>query len=112
VLLGGLRAMDANVGGAKHGVFTDRPGALTNDVFINLLDMSTRWAPAGDGVFEGRDRLTGELVWTATEVDLVFGSNAELRSVVEVYAFDGAESVFVNDFVAAWSKVMRLGLPS
>ncbi|MEM9286617.1 MAG: peroxidase family protein, partial [Pseudomonadota bacterium] len=112
ILVGGLRSMDANVGGAKHGVLTDRPGTLSNDFFVNLLNMSTRWQPVDDGVFEGRDRNTGELVWTATEVDLVFGSNAELRSVVEAYAFAGSEEAFVDDFVDAWSKVMRLGLPS
>ncbi|MEO1657225.1 MAG: catalase/peroxidase HPI [Pseudomonadota bacterium] len=112
ILVGGLRAMDANTGGAKHGVFTDRPGTLSNDFFVNLLDMGTQWKPIEGGVFEGRDRNTGELVWTATEVDLVFGSNAELRSVVEAYAFAGSEEVFIDDFVNAWSKVMRLGLPS
>jgi catalase-peroxidase len=109
VLVGGMRALGANTGGVKHGVFTDNPGTLSNDFFVNLLDMGTQWAPA-DGqtyVFEGRDRQSGELKWTATEVDLVFGSNAELRAVAEVYAFDGAEEKFVNDFVAAWNKVMN-----
>ena len=109
-LIGGLRALDANVGGAKHGVFTDRPGTLSNDFFVNLLDMSTQWAPSetDKAVFEGKDRDTGAMKWTATEVDLVFGSNSELRAVAETYAFDGAEKVFVNDFVKAWNKVMML----
>ncbi|WP_411820943.1 catalase/peroxidase HPI [Hyphococcus formosus] len=107
VLIGGMRALDANAGGAKHGVLTDAPGTLSNDFFVNLLDMSTKWAPSGeDYVFEGRDRQTGDLKWTATENDLVFGSNAELRAVVEVYAYDNAEEKFLNDFVAAWTKVM------
>jgi catalase-peroxidase len=108
VLIGGMRALDANAGGTDYGVFTDTPGTLTNDFFVNLLDMSTKWAPAGEAyVFEGRDRQTGDLKWTATENDLVFGSNAELRAVVEVYAFDGAEKKFTDDFVAAWTKVMN-----
>lgn len=109
-LIGGLRALDANVGGAKHGVFTDRPGTLSNDFFVNLLDMSTEWAPseADKAVFEGKDRDTGAMKWTATEVDLVFGSNSELRSVAETYAYDGAEKAFVTDFVKAWNKVMML----
>ena len=108
VLVGGMRALDANAGGTDYGVFTDTPGTLTNDFFVNLLDMSTKWAPSDEPyVFEGRDRQTGDLKWTATENDLVFGSNAELRAVVEVYAFDGAEKKFVDDFVAAWTKVMN-----
>jgi catalase-peroxidase len=107
VLVGGMRALDANTGGSKHGVFTDKPGTLTNDFFVNLLDMSTRWQPAGAKYeFEGLDRKTGQRKWTATEVDLVFGSNAELRAVVEVYAYD--RDKFVRDFVAAWAKVMDL----
>ncbi|NWG72569.1 MAG: catalase/peroxidase HPI [Parvularculaceae bacterium] len=107
-LVGGLRALDANVGGADHGVFTKTPGALTNDFFVNLLDMSTKWQPTADGyVFEGRDRKTGDLKWTATEVDLVFGSNAELRAVAESYAYADAGDAFVKDFVAAWNKVMN-----
>ncbi|WP_411818794.1 catalase/peroxidase HPI [Hyphococcus sp. DH-69] len=107
VLIGGMRALDANAGGAKHGVLTDAPGTLSNDFFVNLLDMSTKWAPSGEEyVFEGRDRQTGDLKWTATENDLVFGSNAELRAVVEVYAYDNAEEKFLNDFIAAWTKVM------
>jgi len=107
-LVGGMRALGANSGGSKHGVFTDRPGPLTNDFFVNLLDMNTLWSPAaGDaGLYEGRDRATGKLKWTATPVDLIFGSNAELRAIAEVYASaDGGEE-FVRDFVAAWTKVM------
>lgn len=110
VLVGGLRVLNANAGGSQHGVFTDKPGALSNDFFVNLLDMNTQWKPAADAkyVFEGRDRKTGEAKWTATEVDLVFGSNAELRAVVELYAYGDGQQRFVNDFVAAWSKVMAL----
>jgi catalase-peroxidase len=108
VLLGGLRALDANHGESKHGVFTDRPGQLTNDFFVNLLDQGTEWAAAGDGVYEGRDRSTGELRWTGTAVDLVFGAHSQLRALAEVYAAaDGGEKV-VHDFVAAWDKVMSL----
>jgi catalase-peroxidase len=110
VLVGGMRALGANHGGAKHGVFTGRPGTLTRDFFVNLLDMRTEWAPSDpeEGVYEGRDRRTGELRWTATAVDLVFGSHSQLRAIAEVYASDGAEEKFVRDFVAAWSKVMNL----
>lgn len=110
VLVAGMRALDANTGGAKHGVFTDTPGALSNDFFVNLLDMGTVWAPieGEEYVFEGRDRATGDLKWTATEVDLVFGSNSELRAVAEVYAYADGEERFINDFAAAWSKVMML----
>ena len=109
VLVGGLRALDANTGGVKHGVFTDQPGTLTNDFFVNLLDMSTVWAKSDEeGVYEGRDRATGEPKWTATPVDLIFGSNAELRAVAEAYAAADAEELFVQDFVAAWAKVMGL----
>jgi catalase-peroxidase len=109
VLLGGMRSLDANVGGAAHGVFTDRAGTLTNDFFVNLLDMSTVWAKADqEGVYEGRDRDTGEIKWTATPVDLIFGSNTELRAVAEVYAMAGSEQKFVEDFAAAWTKVMNL----
>ncbi len=109
-LVGGLRALDANTGAAKHGVFTDRPGTLSNDFFVNLLDMSTRWTKANGkpGVYEGRDRGNGSLKWTATPVDLMFGSHAELRAVAEVYgASDGGE-LFVRDFIKAWTKVMTL----
>jgi catalase-peroxidase len=107
-LLGGLRVIGANAGGNNHGVFTDRPGQLTNDFFVNLLDMGTKWEATDDTeeVFEGRDRSTGEVKWTGTRVDLVFGSNSELRAVSEVYAENGADAKFVNDFVAAWAKVM------
>jgi catalase-peroxidase len=110
VLLGGLRVLGANVGGSPHGVFTQRPGLLTHDFFVNLLDMRTAWQPvSADGdVFEGRDRATGELRWTATRVDLVFGSNSQLRAIAEVYASEDAHEAFVHDFVAAWNKVMNL----
>jgi catalase-peroxidase len=110
VLVGGMRALDANTGGAAHGVFTDQPGQLTNDFFVNLLSMQTEWRKAedADGVYIGRDRASGEQKWTATPVDLIFGSNSELRAVAEVYAADAAEDKFVQDFVAAWTKVMRL----
>jgi catalase-peroxidase len=108
VLVGGLRVLGANAGGSRHGVFTRRPGTLSNDFFVNLLDMGTRWQPAGtEGVLEGRDRSSGELKWTATEVDLVFGSNSQLRSLAEVYASSDAQPKFVRDFVAAWVKVMN-----
>ena len=109
VLVGGLRVLGANVGGAKHGVFTSRPGRLTYDLFVNPLDMGTAWKPvsAANDVFEGRDRGTGALKWTATRVDLVFGSNAQLRALAEVYACDGNEAKFVKDFVAAWTRVMN-----
>jgi catalase-peroxidase len=106
-LLGGMRAMNANAAGSDHGVLTDRPGVLSNDFFINLLDMNTAWAPTDQAyVFEGRDRQSGELKWTATEFDLVFGSNSELRAVVEFYAFDESRQRFVKDFASAWTKVM------
>ncbi len=110
VLVGGMRSLDANVDGADHGVFTDRPGTLSNDFFVNLLDMSTRWAPSenNDGLYEGHDRQSGELKWTATPVDLIFGSNAELRAVSEYYALSDNDDKFVSDFVAAWTKVMNL----
>ena len=109
VLIGGLRALDANFGGSGHGVFTDRPGTLTNDFFVNLLDMGIEWSPDSDEhVYEGRDRETGELRWTATAVDLVFGSHSQLRALAEVYASDDAKETFVHDFVAAWDKVMNL----
>ncbi len=110
VLVGGMRAMDANYDGSEHGIFTDRPGALTNDFFVNLLDMSTEWKATDDTkeVFEGRDRKTGELKYTATRADLIFGSNSELRALAEVYASDDAKEKFVQDFVDAWTKVMML----
>jgi len=110
VLVGGLRALGANVGQTQHGVFTARPGVLTNDFFVNLLDMGTQWSKpdAAQGVLEGRDRATGGLKWTATVVDLVFGSNSQLRALAEVYASADARQAFVRDFVAAWSKVMDL----
>jgi catalase-peroxidase len=110
VLVGGLRVLGTNVGGNKHGVFTSKPEALTNDFFVNLLDMGTEWKPVSKDadLFEGRDRRTGELKWTGTRVDLVFGSNSELRAVAEVYACDDAQEKFVHDFVAAWDKVMNL----
>ena len=108
-LVGGLRVLDANVGQSDRGVLTKRPGTLTNDFFVNLLDMNTEWASSGsDGVFEGRDRGTGEVRWTGTAVDLVFGSNSQLRAIAEVYGCDDAQPAFVRDFVAAWSKVMHL----
>jgi catalase-peroxidase len=109
-LVGGMRVMNTNFGQSKNGVFTNRPGTLTNDFFVNLLDMHTKWQPssASEGVYEGRDRATGELKWTATRVDLIFGSNSQLRAVAEVYASDDAKELFVKDFVAAWNKVMNL----
>ena len=104
-----MRALGANHGGSKHGVFTDRPGTLTNDFFKNLLDMGTEWkvSETTENVYEGTDRATGQLKCTATAVDLVFGSNSILRSLAEVYATDDAEEKFVEDFVAAWAKVMN-----
>ena len=110
VLLGGMRVLNANTGQSEHGVFTDRPGTLTNDFFVNLLDMNTEWnaASTSQDVFEGRDPRTGEVKWTGTRVDLVFGSNSELRSIAEVYGCDDAQHVFVRDFVDAWDKVMNL----
>jgi len=110
VLIGGLRALNANVGQSKHGVFTKRPETLTNDFFVNLLDMGTKWqkSATSEGVLEGRDRATGDLKWTGTVVDLVFGSNSQLRALAEVYACSDSQKAFVRDFVAAWSKVMNL----
>jgi catalase-peroxidase len=109
-LVGGMRALGANAGGSEHGLFTDQPGALSNDFFVNLLSMDTAWTKSDseDGIYEGRDRVSGELKWTATPVDLIFGSHAELRAVAEVYAEDGGEQRFVEDFVDAWAKVMTL----
>jgi catalase-peroxidase len=110
VLVGGMRALNANFGQSKHGVFTDRPGRLTNDFFVNLLDMSTAWRPSAsaENVYEGTDRATGKVRWTATAVDLVFGAHSQLRALSEVYASDDAREKFVRDFVAAWNKVMNL----
>ncbi|HEY9404609.1 MAG TPA: catalase/peroxidase HPI [Pyrinomonadaceae bacterium] len=110
VLVGGMRALNANFGGSKHGVFTDRPEALTNDFFVNLLDIGTAWRPSAseENVYEGRDRETGEPKWTATAADLVFGAHSQLRALAEVYASDDAEEKFVRDFVKAWNKVMNL----
>lgn len=111
VLVGGMRALDANTAGAKHGVFTNRPGTLSNDYFVNLVDMSTEWKKSDSdaGIYEGYVRGTEEMKWTATPVDLIFGSNTELRAVAEFYAFENAEAAFVEDFVEAWTKVMNLG---
>jgi catalase-peroxidase len=110
VLVGGMRVLDVNAGHAQHGVFTKRPGALTTDFFVNLLDMGTVWKAVSEAedVFEGRDRTTGELKWTGTRVDLVFGSNSQLRAVAEVYASADSQKKFVHDFAAAWTKVMNL----
>jgi catalase-peroxidase len=109
VLVGGMRALNANVGQTAHGVFTRRPETLTNDFFVNLLDMATEWkATADENLFEGRDRASGELKWTGTRMDLVFGSNSQLRALAEVYACDGAQPKFVREFVAARTKVMNL----
>ena len=108
VLVGGLRVLDTNFGGTKHGVLTDQPGQLTNDFFVNLLDMSTKWEPssADDGAYVGKDRASGEQRWTGSRVDLVFGSNSQVRAWSEFYAEDDSKEKFVNDFVAAWVKVM------
>jgi catalase-peroxidase len=110
VLLGGLRVLNANAGRAQHGVFTDRPETLSNDFFVNLLDMDTKWTPSDsdEGVYEGRSRSAGEQSWTGTAVDLVFGSNSQLRAIAEVYACADASEDFVHDFVAAWDTVMNL----
>jgi catalase-peroxidase len=110
VLVGGMRALNANFAQSQHGVFTNRPGTLTNDFFVNLLDMDTKWQPSStsEGVYEGRDRLSGEIKWTATRVDLIFGSNSQLRAIAEVYACADSKQAFVKDFVAAWNKVMNL----
>jgi catalase-peroxidase len=110
VLVGGMRVLNTNFGGARHGAFTNRPDALTNDFFVNLLDMGTEWKPVSKDadLFEGRDRKTGALKWTGTRVDLVFGSNSQLRALAEVYGSADAGMKFVHDFVAAWHKVMNL----
>ena len=109
VLVGGMRALNANSGQSKHGAFTKRPGTLTNDFFVNLLDMSTEWKASGSekNVYEGRDRATGAAKWTGTAVDLVFGSNSQLRALAEVYAQEDSKEKFVRDFAAAWDKVMN-----
>jgi catalase-peroxidase len=109
VLVGGLRVLDANAGKSQHGVFTKRPGTLSNDFFVNLLDMGTAWKAVSDAhdVFEGRDRKTNELKWTGTRVDLIFGSHSQLRALAEVYGQGDAQAKFVRDFVAAWTKVMN-----
>jgi catalase-peroxidase len=110
VLVGGMRALDANAGQSKHGVFTDQPGTLSNDFFVNLIDLSVVWSRSSseEGIFEGRDRATTELKWTATPVDLIFGSNSELRAIVEFYAAQDSKQQFVQDFISAWTKVMTL----
>jgi catalase-peroxidase len=110
VLIGGMRVLNANYGRSQHGVFTKQPETLTNDFFVNLLDMDTMWKATSEDkdVFEGRDRATGELRWTGTRVDLIFGSNSQLRAVAEVYACDDSKEKFVHDFIEAWDKVMNL----
>ena len=110
VLVAGMRALNANSGSSQHGVFTDRPGTLSNDFFVNLLDMSTEWKASAESehVYEGRDRDSGDVRWTATAVDLVFGSNSQLRGLAEFYGCDDSKETFVHDFVAAWDKVMSL----
>jgi catalase-peroxidase len=109
VLVGGLRVLGANTGRSTHGVFTERPGSLTNDFFVNLLDMGTEWHPSStEHVYEGRNRATGELKWTGTAVDLIFGSHSQLRAIAEVYACEDGEEKLVRDFVGAWDRVMNL----
>ena len=110
VLVGGMRVLKTNFGQSQHGVFTKRPETLTNDFFVNLLDMGTEWKAVSDAkdVFEGRDRKTGQVKWTGTRVDLIFGSNSQLRALAEVYGCADAQEKFVHDFVAAWNKVMNL----
>ena len=110
VLVGGMRVLNTNFDNSKHGAFTKRPEVLTNDFFVNLLDMSTAWMPASESkeIFDGRDRKTGELKWTGTRADLIFGSNSELRALAEVYGSSDAQEKFVKNFVAAWNKVMNL----
>jgi catalase-peroxidase len=108
VLVGGLRVLGTNVGKSKHGVLTSKPETLTNDFFLNLLDMGTQWSHAEGNVYEGRDRKTKALKWTGTRVDLIFGSHSQLRALAEVYGSHDAKQKFVNDFVAAWTKVMNL----
>jgi catalase-peroxidase len=106
-LVGGLRVLGANAGKSKHGVFTKKVGTLTNDFFVNLLSMSTEWSPAGDNLYEGKDRKTGAVKWTATRADLIFGSHSQLRAFAEVYGCADSKEKFVKDFVAAWTKVMN-----
>lgn len=110
VLVGGMRVLGTNTRKSKHGVFTTKAGSLSNDFFVNLFDLSTKWSKSSklEGIYEGSDRETGKLKWTATSVDLIFGSNSELRAVAEIYAQDDASDKFVNDFVDAWTKVMNL----
>jgi catalase-peroxidase len=109
VLVGGMRALNANTGEAKHGVLTNKPGTLNNDFFVNLMDMSTVWSKSkSEGIYEGKDRASGKLKWTATPADLIFGSNSELRTLAQVYASNDGKDKFVNDFVDAWTKVMNL----
>merc|ERR1712190_376442 len=108
VLVGGLRVLDANTAQSQVGVLTKQPGVLTNDFFLNLLDMNTTWQKKGDNLYEGRHCSTGEVIWTGTSADLVFGSNSELRAIAEYYAWDDSKEAFVDDFVAAWVKVMNL----
>jgi catalase-peroxidase len=110
VLVGGLRVLNTNADGSRNGVFTERPGTLTNDFFVNLLDLQTTWKAVSEkeDVFEGRDRATGAVKWTGTRVDLIFGSNSELRAIAEVYGWEGSQEKFTRDFVAAWNKVMNL----
>jgi len=110
LLVGGMRVLDANFGQSQHGVFTKRPETLTNDFFLNLLDMNTMWRTTSEDedVFEGRDRATGDLKWTGTRVDLIFGSNSQLRALAEVYGCEDSQEKFLHDFIAVWSKVMNL----
>jgi catalase-peroxidase len=110
VLVGGMRVLNTNIGQSPHGVFTKRPETLTNDFFVNLLDMGTTWKPISEDedVFEGRDRKSGDLKWTGTRVDLIFGSNAQLRALAEVYGCEDSQERFLHDFVAVWNKVMNL----
>ena len=110
VLIGGLRVLDTNFDGSKHGVFTEKPGTLTNDFFVNLVDMGITWSEKSgeDGVYEGKDVKSGKTRWTGTRVDLIFGSNSQLRALAEVYAQDDAKEKFIKDFVNAWNKVMNL----
>jgi catalase-peroxidase len=108
VLLGGLRVLGTNADGSTHGVFTQKPGTLSNDFFVNLLDMGTEWSPTGSNSYEGRDRTTKAVKWTGTRVDLIFGSHGQLRAIAEVYGSSDAGAKFAKDFVAAWAKVMEL----